>query len=341
MSAVLDLLDSYRDRLIGRDASIQRDLTRRWLRVERALQGEIEALARELSDLRALGQPVTHWQVYQLEHYRSLLAQLQEERRRFSEYAGGLITREQYQAVQDGIDWGTDSVQTLFTEAGLVAPRFDVLDVRSVNAMIGMTADGTPLAQLLARDYPQVVTQLTDTLVRSVALGYHPRKTARLMRDAMAGDLQRALVVARTEQMRALRVGNVSQYQATGIVQQYRRRASRSTRTCIACLLEDGKLYPVTVQFSDHPNGRCFAESVIPGIESPFEQSGREWFEAQDETVQRQIMGDGHYEAWKRGAFRLEQVARMHEHPVWGEQPQVVPLKELVRPDSVLAEAAG
>jgi hypothetical protein len=52
-------------------------------------------------------------------------------------------------------------------------------------------------------------------------------------------------------------------------------------------------------------------------------------------------MGNGHYDAWKAGEFRLEDAARMHNHPVWGEAPQVVPLRELVARTATFAEAAG
>ena len=329
MSQVLDLLAEYRTRLGARDLATQRDLTRRWLRIQDSLQDSIELLVREMADLRAAGQPVTRWQLNQLDRYQSLLRQVDTETRQFARYAGGRISREQYEATQDGLEWGAESVRTLFTEASLAAPRFDILDVPSVNAMIGFGGDGAPLVELLRRSYPETVEAITDTLVRSTALGYNPRKTAKLMQDAMAGNLQRALVVARTEQGRALRVGTVREYQNTGVVQTYTRHASRSGRTCMACLLEDGRQYPVTVQFSDHPNGRCFALSDIAGVPSPFTETGREWLEAQPAEMQRQIMGDGHYEAWKAGEFRLEDAARMHSHPVWGEAPQVVPLREL------------
>jgi len=75
----------------------------------------------------------------------------------------------------------------------------------------------------------------------------------------------------------------------------------------------------------------CFAEPVVEGIPSPFGQSGLAWFEAQPQEVQRSIMGDAHYHAWRVGEFELKDAARMHSHPVWGEQPQVVPLRQLVR----------
>lgn len=330
MSVVQEMLESYRSRLLSRDREIQRDLTRRWLRVEEALRGQIDALVMEMNALRDAGQPVSRNMVYRLERYRTLLAQLEAEQRRYADAAAGIISAEQQYALQLGFDWGTDAVATLAREAGLVASLVR-LDRSVVEAMVGYTADGAPLAQLLSADYPATAAQLTDALIEGVALGYNPRKTARMMRDAMAGNLQRALVVARTETQRAHRAATVESYRQSGLVQTYTRRAALDDRTCLACLLEDGRRYPVSEQFGDHPNGRCTAIPDVPGVASPIEQTGREWFEAQDEAVQRAIMGDGHYEAWRAGEFRLEDAARMHYDPVWGEAPQVVPLRQLVR----------
>jgi hypothetical protein len=341
MSEIERLLAEFRALVDGRDRALQRELIRRWARVERALAGQLDALVRELAELRAAGQPVTPHSLYRLERYQTLLAQVQEETRRYAESAAGLIAAEQGYAVQLGLDWGRDSVAalTVRTHVGLALNR---VNARAVEAMIGLAADGTPLAQLLTRSYPQTVAAITDTLIEATALGYNPRRTARLLRDEMAGEAQRALVVARTEQSRALRAATVETYRQSGSVATYTRRAARSGRTCLACLLEDGRQYPVTVTFSDHPNGRCVAIADVPGVPSPVAQSGREWFMEQPAEVQRRIMGEGHYQAWREGEYSLGEASRMHQHPVWGDAPQVVPLRELVgRHGAQYAAAAG
>ena len=343
MPSVLDFLADYRARALARDLAVARDLTRRWLRIEEALKGEIDALAAEVAGLRAAGAAPSAGQLWQLERFRSLLAQTQRQQKAFADYSAGLISREQYVAAAEGIEYGVDSVQAAMASAGIEA-SFATLPVDAVQAMIGFAADGTPLSQLLQASYPETAATITDALVRGIALGTNPRRTARLIRDAMAGNLQRALVVSRTETLRALRVATVQQYQASGVVSGYQRHAARTGRTCLACLLLDGTVYSVLEQFSDHPNGRCFCTPVLAGMERAGEpaQTGTQWFLAQEPEAQRVIMGDGHYQAWRRGEFRLEQAARMHTDPVWGESPQVVPLRELVgQATRGLAEAAG
>lgn len=340
MSPVEAMLEEYRRRLMGRETAVQADLVRRWRRVEDALSGQMDALVADMNALRAAGQPVSRNAVYRLERYRTLLTQLEAEQRRYADAAAGLITAEQQYAMQLGFDWGTDAVGLLARETGLTV-AFNRLNRAVVEAMIGYAADGTPLAQLLAADYPATAAAITDALVEGVALGYNPRKVSRRMRNAMAGNAQRALVVARTETQRAHRAATVESYRQSDVIQEYIRYAAMDDRTCLACLLESGRRYPVTEQFSDHPAGRCTALAIIPGVASPGEQTGREWLEAQDADTQRKVMGDGHYEAWRAGEFRLEDAAQMHYDPVWGEAPRVVPLKELTRQGKRFAAAAG
>jgi hypothetical protein len=260
MSQVEEMLAEFRRLIDGRDLAVQRELIRRWRSVEQALAANIDAVVSELAALRAAGQPVNVNLIYRMERYRTLLAQVDAETQRYTRAAAALIEGEQRYAVQLGLDWGTESVAALAAQGGL-GFNFDRVSSTAVNAMIGYAQDGTPLARLLAADYPHTIGAITDRLVEATALGYNPRKTARLIRDEMAGNAQRALVVARTEQARAMRAATVTSYQQSGVVRTYTRRAARSGRTCLACLLEDGRQYPVDVVFSDHPNGRC----LLPG----------------------------------------------------------------------------
>jgi hypothetical protein len=325
-----DILRDYRSRLLERDASLAKDYVRRWMRVEDAMEAQYLNLALDVADLRAAGQPVTESQIYQIQRYQSLLAQARTETERFNQFAAGSIEREQWQAGKMGIDLGADTILARFGENGIQAKgSFSILPIEALRGMIGMAADGSPLVDLLRTDYPKTVAALTQALINGIALGYNPRKTAKMMATAMAGNLQRALLVSRTETTRALRVGQVQQFRESKVVSGYRRRASLTAQTCLACLMEDGRFYSVITQFSDHPAGRCVAEPVLTHYTFEGHDTGRDWFLKQNADKQKEIMGKEYYQAWKGGAFGLDQVSRIHQHPVWGESPQVVPLKEL------------
>ena len=325
MSRVDEVLREYRQRLLARDAAAQVEYTRRWLRVEQALEAQYLNLAMDAAEAGT----ATVEQVYALQRYQALLVQAKEETRRFTLTVADRIAAEQTAAASDGLDMATDAIAAQFARVGVEA-SFTILPLDAIRAMIGITADGTPLAQLLMASYPETINLLTQALVNALALGYNPRKTARMMAEAMSGNLQRAFLVARTEQMRAFRSAQVQEYRESGVVRGYRRRAALSGRTCLACLMEDGKFYDTLEQYSDHPGGRCSAEPVLMYYHTNPAKTGREWFESLTADKQREIMGEGHFRAWKDGAFSLDAVSRIHNHPTWGESPQVVPLKELL-----------
>ena len=49
--------------------------------------------------------------------------------------------------------------------------------------MIGVSSfDGSPLFELLKKDYPETITKLSNTLITSTAFGRDPRVTVKLMK---------------------------------------------------------------------------------------------------------------------------------------------------------------
>ena len=327
MAKVDDLLEEYRREALLRDRNLQADYVRRWRRVEESVEDKISALIYELREAQASGQPVAVYQVYQLERYQSLLAQLQSEIFRFMRFADGNISSLQQVGAQDGLDLGYQSLKLTYSEFGVFGSD-KRLSIEAVKSMIGYSQNGMPLYELLVADYPKSIVQLTDALIKGVALGWNPRVTAKEMYGSMSWNLERAFMVARTEQMRALRSGQLAEYRNSGYAEQYERRASKSTRTCLACLLEDGRIYQMNETMSDHPNGRCMF-LVVPPWYKRERLTGKEYFLTLQPDEQKMMMGDERFAAWKRGQVQLEHMSRMHTHPIWGEAPEVVPMKEL------------
>jgi len=185
---------------------------------------------------------------------------------------------------------------------------------------------------------------MTDALINGVALGWNPRKTARAMNAALQNTvLNRALLIARTEQLRAHRMATQENYQQNGVT-QYMRVASKSGRTCIACLVADGTIYEVDHIFDAHPNCRCTMIPHIAGREIPRFTKGRDWLESQSPAVQQRIMGKAAHAAWKDGAITLDDMVARHEHPVWGGSLQKRSLRSILGDDEAqrwIDEARG
>ena len=197
-----------------------------------------------------------------------------------------------------------------------IGMTFARLPVEAVRTMAGMVTETAPLRTLMMKAWPQAVDGLTQSLIRGVALGWNPRKTAREMRNGVDSGLDRMLVIARTEEIKAYRTAQYEQARSMGgMVRGMKRLAARNERTCLACLLDDGHVYPIDMMPGDHVSGRCRFVVVWMGRDEDTWTSGREWLQSQDEATQRSIMGPGRYDAWQRGEIGLDDMVRQQNDP--------------------------
>lgn len=323
-SLVVQVMRQHKAALLAREAAQMRVMARRWLEVESALEGQLSALAQETA-----GAPLTQGQLYRRERFQSLLSQAKREMERYAGYAEGLISEQQGAYGRLGIEHAAEAVQTTFREAGRVGPYFNRLPIESLELMAGLAGDGSPLRKLLMESWPAAADGLTRSLLKGVALGWGPQRTAKAMREQMATGLERALTIARTETLRTYRAASDEQYRESGVVLGKRRLVAKFG-ACAACLARDNELVPLDEPAYDHPNGRCTFIPVVDGMPAPQWQKGPEWFREQPEAYQRQILGQGRYEAWKDGKFDFADLARDSHSQVWGRSLGVRPLKDLV-----------
>ena len=169
----------------------------------------------------------------------------------------------------------------MLEEAG-VSIGFDNLDIAAVEEMAGLLADGSPVRDVLARRFPDNWEQAEDALLQGIAKGWNPRKVAAAMTSRLGGALSDAARIARTEQLRAYREASRNAYVESGVVEQYKRLATHDTRTCIACIVLDGRIYPTSEPLSDHPNGRCSMVPIVKNRPEPRWESGKTWFNGLD-----------------------------------------------------------
>jgi len=322
-STVVTLMRQFKTDIARAGSAQQAEMARRWLAVERRLQGNIDALALEMTAKRAAGLPVTTNTLLNEVRYRELLIQLHEEQAKYTVYAERTITDGQEQLAAAGIDHSAQAI------AAQVSTSFNRLPVSAVEHMVGLTAAGTPLNSLLVQSWPLSAQGLTQALVDGVALGWGPRKTAKMMAEGMTGSLDRMLTIARTEQLRTYRESSLATYKESGIVTGYRRLCAHDRRTCAACIMDEGHVYDLDEEMPEHPNGRCATIPVVKGAPPTEWLKGEEWFEQQDAAVQQDILGKGHYEGWKNGQFALQDVVKVTPNSTWGPSLGVTPLKEL------------
>jgi SPP1 gp7 family putative phage head morphogenesis protein len=323
---VLDVTNAFRANLLRADEAAMRQMAARWLDIERQLAAQIDALSLELS---AMEGPITMGQLQRMRRYTALQNQTADELRRYAAYVESDIRRRQLDAGLQAAEHSALSINATAADMGIQV-QFDRLPVSSVERMVGLAGDGSPLRSVLADASRVGPDALAEQLIRGVALGLNPREIARrAMRQGLASSYTRMVTIARTEVLRVARQTTQDGYVHSNVVRGYRRIAARSPRTCVACLALDGREYPLTVPFEEHVNGRCAMVPVLLRGDPIQWETGPEWFAAQPEATQRQMMGPGRWELWRTGRIGWDDLVTIHENERWGNSPQVTPVREL------------
>lgn len=334
-SPVVDAVMRYRDQLLARDARravemasaygrIWLDLQRQWADLQRAIEaGENKA--------------------YLATRIRDLQAQAEDAIRRYGAYADQQVAL----GVQDGItSAGSDAariVQAAYPLGGdwIVQELWNRIPEEAVETMLGMLSSTSPLrTRMEDRLGKAVAEKVGDTLTQGVAQGWNPRKVQSVLRRTLGEGLEWSLSATRTATLWSYREATRAQYAANSdVVKGWVWCAKHDSRTCLSCLAMDGTVHPLSEPLADHHSGRCSAkpqtatyrELGIPIDELPDDRpTGREWFEAQPEGVQREMMGERAWEEWRAGKFGLRDYSKPYQDEVYGEMLRQATLKELL-----------
>lgn len=259
---------------------------------------------------KAQGLPVTQNSLYRVERFAMLMQQTQQQIQGYARQLAPQIEEEQQRLWGAGQEAANDQLAS-------VVGSFNRLPVQSTNTIIGTTADGSPLLNVLRGHWPIAVDGIVAELVRGVALGVNPRVVARRAATAAQASLKQMLTVARTEQLRAYREASRDIYKRSGVVKQYKRLAAKNNRTCVLCIADDGHIYQVDEPLPLHPNCRCTSIPVVDGYKIDTGKTGAEWFAAQSVETQRAMLGKSRYEMYKNGT-PLSAFLGIRNHPDWG-----------------------
>jgi SPP1 gp7 family putative phage head morphogenesis protein len=334
-SEIVRVVREFKAALMLREADSMRTMAQRWLLVEQAMEAQASALANEIAIMLQAGETVSQSRLLRLERYQYLLAQARAEVSAYARWAEEFITQQQREAGWLGIENAAQALISAYGRSGRVGSFFDLLPREAVESMAGALRDGSPLSSLLNQLGRESAMGISNSLVDAIASGINPRETAKVLigavQDGASLGLDRALRIARTEQLRAYRTMSQAQYKKSGVVTRYKRIATRDTRTCPACLFTDGQAYELDHEFEEHVNGRCALVPEVRGLREPAWTVGRDWFMGLGAEEQRQILGSEYFEAWQDGAFDLNDLVRRVPNATWGASYQVTPLSKLLR----------
>jgi hypothetical protein len=324
-SLVVHTLRSARLAMNAVDDEVTRKLADRWLRLEAQLSGNIAALANEMVRRTEAGEVITGAMIRRSERYQILLDQLRNEVAKYNKDALKIISAGQANAVRLGVDAAQNAI--LVSLPTSLDSAFNRINIKAVEAIIGMAGDGSPLMTLLVNDFKLAADGIIQTLINGVARGMGADATARAMVEAAGMGMDRALLIARTELNRAYRTSSTETYKASGVVEGWMRLVARD-EACASCLAEDGAIYTSEAEFDEHPRGRCSLIPVLKGMDAPEWEKAQDWFANQPESKQRETLGNARYEMYKNGMSLQDFTHRIHSDE-WGDSPALIPLSDL------------
>ena len=330
-SIVVARMLEFKADLLARDAATILTMGQRWMQLEGALEANIGLLVLELKELEAAGQAINIQRVYKIRRYQTLLAQVQKEMTSYNLWAADYIAQNQIVMGSLGIAHAAEAITlTMLEGVGAVGPFFDKIPFSAVELMVGNAGKGGPVYALLQEAYPTAVENMTNILIKGIAMGIGPGETAKQMVVGMEYALNHALTVATTEQLRVYREASRQQYESTGAVLGYKRFAAKDSLTCALCLALDGEVYPTDEFNNVHPRDRCTMIPIVRGVSELTWESGEDWLRKQPEEVQIKTLGPGALEMWKNGEIELKDLVNKTTHEIWGPSLRRVPLRDLV-----------
>lgn len=325
---VIIRLREFKLALLAQEQGVLEEMAARWVQVEKSLEAEINGVVYEVAALAENGEMPDAAKLAKLQRYQRLMWQLRAGTADYVNWADEKITAQQASLGEQGLQHAVQAIRAVYIGSGAVSPNFDVLPVDAINTLIGLAGDGSPLINYLRQIHGQAANGLTQALIDGMAKGLNPSVVAQQMVDGFGIGLQTAMNTARTETLRAYRLSSLMQYNASGVVNGYKRLAAHDGRACIGCLFTEGEFYESLGEFDEHNQGRCTPVPVVAGVQQPNWLSGTDWFLTQNEETQQSIMGSGRFEAWKNGADLADMVKRVSD-PVWGGAFIPTPVNEL------------
>ncbi len=262
--------------------------------------------------------------VFQLERYKMLESQLRAEMANLATATGSAVRAGQDVAIGKGQQLAFDLMQASVRDPSVITGSFAAVPFDAVRDAVGTLAPDSPVGKLLDSFGDDAATAMRRAITSGMALGQSPRLVADALETATEMTRNRALTIARTQMLNSYRSSALMRYERNSdILKGWKWTAAKQTRTCAACLAQDGQEYPLSVTFfPSHVNCRCSPRPVLKDEyampRDPVE-SGDEWLRRQDADVQDGILGKQGGAAWRAGEVQLSDFVRVDHSPTWGD----------------------
>lgn len=345
MTAPPDLVDLALTLKLATDGVIDlttQQLARAWSQAWDEIAQEWREALTELAGMAEDGRWPTRAQVARNVRAQAALQATAEALQHLTEQAQAAVTGDLPALVQLAADH-QHAMLAVQLPAGYRLPPV-AYDPAAVAAIVGRTTQ--QITALTWPLHPEAEAAMRASLIRGMAVGDNPRKVAADMLNRVQGVFDggraRAVNIARTEMIDSYRAAAKEREKLhTDVLAGWVWVCALTERSCISCVSMHGQEFPLDESGpDDHPSGRCSRAPVTKtwkelgfDIEEPpraAAETGVEWFNAQPETVQKQIMGPKRYKAWQDGNYPPELWSVKRSNPEWRDSYGVGPVPSSV-----------
>lgn len=341
-SRIQQITNTYRQQLLACEATAVKTLETAHAHTLATIQPQLDKLYKQIAAKQANGETVPLSWLYEANRLKTTKALISKQ---INQY-GALSQMQAGQLQHVGATLGQQSAQAMLqasTPPG-VKWSWGVPSHDAIANIVGSTQSRSPLSDLFNGFGEEAADKASKALITGVSLGQNPRQIAPMIEQALGISRNRALVISRTECIRAYKSMQFANYQANSdVLDGWVWICALQHNSCAACVAMHGTKHPLSEELQDHPCGRCTAAPLtkswsdilgssgddIPDT-SISVQSGSEWLDNQDESMQREILGSK-YDGWANGDFTLSDVVQHHNDPDWGRSISEKPLKALTR----------
>lgn len=278
-----------------------------------SIRDDLAVVQAAIRNAHAQGQSVDPEWVRRSMEVQRMLRQVERQLLQLAPVVSGHCSTLAQEAVEAAV---ADSAQLLAT-AGTDVDALTYLNTRAAVQIVGVVERG-PLEQLLQVRAAGAVQEAQRTLEVAVIRGWSPYRTARELERVTTTMARRyALMLARTEQLRAYREGTRQAYIANPAVQRWRWSARLAPgRTCPMCWAMHGTEHSVRRTMATHPSCMCTLLPVVAGVD--YGDTGVERFANLPASEQLATLGPAAHAAYVAGDLELPDLVVQGRHPKWG-----------------------
>lgn len=258
-SALQRAARAWQTSIAAHETEQQRLLLRRWRSVERDIHRRIQTVERRLAAAAARGQSPGVTLLYERGRLAELRDQVERALADFGDTWVRRVTVDRQAAAREAIEWSERFLRDqLGPDVTLQRLPTDV-----VMQAVSFQAPGGPLDQLMREAGTRAGHAIAEGLTTGLTSGQNPNVIARRIREHVVPTYRRrAITIARTETMRAVRAATLQRYKTVAdLLQGWVWWASTDRTTCATCWAMHGTEHPLSEDMDSHP--ACFPAGTM------------------------------------------------------------------------------